>query len=726
MATKSGQIIGINWDGTLDPNFRWEVSDGTDGFIVRDIKYSSMIGGFSLVFMNGKVAFMPIHYNPEENGSNSPGIGKHPPQSPSSSAPQNAGKIGHRRTSLPNVSSRVLFVADVENGVTSCINHKYQIIAFGLRNNEGVICCIDEEHSLVVVTHKIILPANTFPESSVHSIGSMSCMQWSPDSMVLATSWEKGGFALWSVFGALLMCSLSWDFGHVEHFSPNAFVVSSLAWSREGYQLWLLAQESKEGSAVATGSLMQMSMAKSMLASNPSAVCCCRESLLLMTEDRLYLGVGTSSSEAPARNLTDRKVSMSNASDRSKDEAAEELLPSTNYSSKMECRQQPVEVGNQQWIVIQIPFSYLSTNWPVRLASVDKSGQSIAIAGRSGFAHYSILTRKWKLFGNESQEKDFEVCGGIVYYEQFVILSCYNIPESSFEIRAYPVTGRLDNTSMKICKVSSEILVMSIHGNQLLTLESDGTISLLAFTFPPSRRRESVSSKSSLNTDSCSLIHVSQISISNLVIPPECVVSIFLTSLHLESSATDSDSILVNVCGRVFLLERRAAAEPTEDDEDELPIVSYKAVSILASGVENIWVSPKDVKEVHSDRPHLTDSLWLSRGCNGMNVWLPLLPTPSEKVNPQSTAHNFMSKRIMLPINTHIYPLGEYVTLIVQTSCSPHRCSAVLFRDAVVIGAENDTLHWGKSCPINLPYSTISRTSQVYLHHILRELLKRK
>lgn len=620
-----------------------------------------MIGGFSLVFLNGRVAFMPIHYTPEENGQ-ATNAGKNQPHSPSSNGPQTAGKISQRRTSLPNVSSRVLFVADVENGVTSCINHKYQIIAFGLKNNEGIICCIDEEHALVHVTHKIILPANTFPETSVHTIGAMSSMQWSPDSMVLATAWEKGGFALWSVFGALLMCSLSWDFGHTDHWSPYSFLVSSLAWSREGYQLWIIAHESKTGSAP-TDSLMQLTMAKSMLASNPSAICCSRESLLLLTEDRLYLGVGTSSSaETQSRSLTDRKASVNYSSSRSKEDATEELLPSTNYTSKMECRQQPVEVGNQQWIVIQIPFSYLSTNWPVRLASVDKSGQSIAIAGRSGFAHYSMLTRKWKLFGNESQEKDFEVCGGIVYYEQFVILSCYNIPESSFEIRAYPVTGRLDNTCMKICKVNSEILVMSVHGNQLLTLESDGAITLFAFTFPESKRRESITSKSSLSPESLNLTPVSQITISNLVIPPECVVSIFLTSLHLESSASHSDSILVNVCGRVFLLERKSSAEPVpeEDGDDDLPAVSYKAVSILASGVENIWVSPKDAKELNSDRPHLTDSLWLSRGCNGMNVWLPLLPSPSEKVNPQTSAHNFMSKRIMLPINTHIYPLGEF------------------------------------------------------------------
>ena len=665
MSTRSGEIIGINWDGTLDTNFRWDVSDGSDGFVIRDIRYSSMIGGFSIVFANGRVAFMPIHYNPEDNSLSDLSrnkAGTSPPGSAPNGQTATAGKVNQRRSSLPNVSSRVLFVADTENGVTSCINHRYQVIAFGLKNSEGIICCIDEENSVVLVTHRIILPANTFPESSVHSIGSMCCMQWSPDSMVLATAWQKGGVALWSVFGALLMCSLSWDFGDVDRFSPNLFVVSSLAWSREGYQLWLVAEQTKQNSKHSLTSLMQMSMAKSMLASNPSANCCSREALLLLTEDRLYLGVGSPAS-------SEHRESSRSSRDRRKKESVkedEEILPSTNLTScKMEYRQQPVEVGNQQWIVIQIPFSYLSTNWPVRLASVDKSGQSIAIAGRSGFAHYSLLNRKWKLFGNESQEKDFEVCGGIVFYENFVVLSCYNIPESGFEIRAYPMTGRLDNTSMKIAKVSSEVLVMSVHGNQLLTLESDGTISLFAFTLPASTKRHSVSSSSSIDTSSMNLLPVGQIAITNLIIPPECVISLFLTSLHLESSNSSSDSILVNVCGRVFLLEREHLVP--DPSGGQVPTIAYKAVSILASGVENIWVSPKDALIANSDRPHLTDALWLSRGSNGMNVWLPLLPSASEKVNPQSSAHTFMSKRIMLPINTHIYPLGMYKFLLGMT-----------------------------------------------------------
>jgi hypothetical protein len=696
VATKGGELIGINWDGSLDPNFRWEVSDGTDeGFVITDMKYSSLIGGFSLVFSNGKLAFMPIHYNPDINAPGTTNSGQSNPSNPpntssgdnsrsSPSSTSNQKKITQRRSSLPNVSSRVQFVPDVDNGVTSCINHKYQLITYGLLNSEGLICIVDDENTIVVVTHRIKLPINSFPESSISSMGSMSCMQWSPDSMVLATSWERGGIALWSVFGALLMCSLSWDYGINQALeSSKLFIVSSIAWSREGYQLWLIAQSGQEASTnghphKSEDALMQMSMAKSVLASNPSSVCSCRESLLLVSEDKVYLGVGSSSSQT--------ENGINGSSEITKPRSGmieEETLPSTNSSSsRMEFQQQPVEVGNHQWIVIQIPFSYLSSNSPIRLACIDQSGSCVAIAGRTGFAHYSLLHRKWKLFGNESQEKDFEVCGGILYYESHIIMSCYNIAETAFEIRAYPRESRLDNHFMKVMNIPTEVLAMSIYGEKMITLSIDGSISLFGLNhrmrYSQSSRRESSGSTASSSStfsqsnaiNSFTLIHLNQIIVSNLVIPPECVISIFLTSLHIEEQPLQtipsnrdhhlhkSDSILVNVCGRVFLLERESEVNQMEGLVSlglNNPL-SYRAVSILASGVENVWVSQDKGSQDSSlkQRPHLTDALWLSRGCHGMNVWLPLF----KKSEEDKTDHNFMSKRIMLPINTHIYPLG--------------------------------------------------------------------
>lgn len=39
----------------------------------------------------------------------------------------------------------------------------------------------------------------------------------------------------------------------------------------------------------------------------------------------------------------------------------------------------------------------------VQFAAIDTAGQCMAVAGRRGFAHYSLFTRKWKLFGNITQ-----------------------------------------------------------------------------------------------------------------------------------------------------------------------------------------------------------------------------------------------------------------------------------------------------------------------------------
>ena len=97
-----------------------------------------------------------------------------------------------------------------------------------------------------------------------------------------------------------------------------------------------------------------------------------------------------------------------------------------------------------------------------------------------------------------------------------------------------------------------------------------------------------------------------------------------------------------------------------------------------------------------------------------MRVWLPLFPRNNEKL---------LQRRIMLPFLSDIYPL------------------AVLFEEAIVLGkfkctvteitshdsgAANDTVQYpGHADTINFPFSSLKRTCDIYLHQILRQLLRR-
>ena len=210
--------------------------------------------------------------------------------------------------------------------------------------------------------------------------------------------------------------------------------------------------------------------------------------------------------------------------------------------------------------------------------------------------------------GNETQEKDFEVCGGLLWCDEHIILSCFNAIDVRYEIRTYSHKHKLDNQFVRVAKVDNEVLVMSLFNNCLLTYLMDGTIHLFSLY------RKTHNQMSSLY-----ITHSNQIIISNLVVPPECVTLVVLTNLHFEATKGEL-SILMNICGRLLLLER----EPTTSAVNEKTNVKtnselnadilYKKVSILASGVENVWVS--NMTE-HSDRPHLTESLYLSCGSNG-------------------------------------------------------------------------------------------------------------
>lgn len=70
-----------------------------------------------------------------------------------------------------------------------------------------------------------------------------------------------------------------------------------------------------------------------------------------------------------------------------------------------------------------------------QFSAIDKLGQNIAVVGKFGFAHYSLLTKKWKLFGNITQEQNMIVTGGLAWWNDFIVLACYNISDRQEEVR---------------------------------------------------------------------------------------------------------------------------------------------------------------------------------------------------------------------------------------------------------------------------------------------------
>lgn len=130
----------------------------------------------------------------------------------------------------------------------------------------------------------------------------------------------------------------------------------------------------------------------------------------------------------------------------------------------------------RQWLVIPVPSTYSATNWPVRYSAIDSDGQNMAIAGRTGLAHYSMQSRRWKLFGNETQEKDFIVAGGLLWWRDYIVLGCYSIVDNADELRFYPREAKLDNKFARIVRVAAPVLLMNILQDQLITFGSDALV----------------------------------------------------------------------------------------------------------------------------------------------------------------------------------------------------------------------------------------------------------
>ncbi|XP_007568814.1 guanine nucleotide exchange factor subunit RIC1 isoform X2 [Poecilia formosa] len=687
VCTADGYLHVLHWDGlgsngrkaiclttipfSLDlQSARGGPSLDLEGVYIRSMEYCLTLDGFAVVLSDGRLGFIT-------------------PLSSSITA-----------------DLQGVWAADVTDGTCVAVNNKYRLMTFGCASGSVLVYMIDTTTGSMQLSHKLELTPKHYPDI-YNKTGAVKLICWSPDYSVVMVTWECGGLSLWSVFGAHLICTLGEDFAHhSDGTKKDPLKISSMSWGAEGYHLWVIPsrqerrkQEEDEEQDVEMISpphpslqagILQFHFIKSALTVNPCTSN--QEQVLLHGEDRLYLTCGD-----PTQ-IHSTADAHTNLHPRDGSPMHHPPNPDSSLSQGLSTL-----LGHKHWHVVQIHSTYLESNWPIRFAAIDTAGQCMAVAGRRGFAHYSLFTRKWKLFGNITQEQNMTVTGGLAWWKDFVVVACYNFTDQQEQLRLYQRSSNLDNAFASVTKLHSDTLLLNVFRDMVILFRADCSICLYSIE----RRNDGP-------TPSVCVELLQEVSMSRYIPHPALVVSVTLTSVRTETGislkapqqACMAESIMLNLAGQLIMLQRDRSGPQVRDKET--PAVNKKLLPfcppvVLAQCVENVWTTCRSNKK----KRHLLEALWLSCGEAGMKVWLPLFPRDHRK------PHSFLSRRIMLPFHINIYPL------------------AVLFEDALVLGATNETVLYdglqGSSEPLEalFPYCTVERTSQIYLHHILRQLLVR-
>ncbi|XP_033367251.1 RAB6A-GEF complex partner protein 1 isoform X5 [Parus major] len=641
VATADGFLHLIHWDGMTNGRkainlctvpFSVDLQSSRAGSLlgfedvyIRDMEYCATLDGFAVVFNDGRVGFIT-------------------PMSSRFTAEQLHG----------------VWAQDVVDGTCVAVNNKYRLMAFGCANGSVQVYTIDTTTGAMQFSHKLELTPKQYPDIW-NKTGPVKLIRWSPDSCVVMVTWECGGLSLWSVFGAQLICTLGGDFAYQsDGAKKDPLKISSMTWGSEGYHLWVIdgnssnmKPERNANNEAQQFGILQFQFIKSALTVNPCMSN--QEQVLLQGEDRLYLNCGDAAQTQSPRNTS---AHSEHNHSRERGPFSDGSLDSQGLSTLL---------GHRHWHVVQIHSTYLESNWPIRFSAIDKLGQNVAVVGKFGFAHYSLLTKKWKLFGNITQEQTMMVTGGLAWWNDFIVLACYNLNDHQEELRIYLRTSNLDNAFAHITKVQANTLLLSVFRDIVILFRADCSICLYSIE----RRSDGLNPTASIQI-------LQEVSMSRYIPHPFLVVSVTLTSVRTETGITLKMPQQLPFCAPV----------------------------VLAQSVENVWTTCR----INKQKRHLLEALWLSCGGAGMKVWLPLFPRDHRK------PHSFLSRRIMLPFHINIYPL------------------AVLFEDALVLGAVNDTVLYDclytqssarEHLEVLFPFSIVERTSQIYLHHILRQLLVR-
>ncbi|XP_058085999.1 uncharacterized protein LOC131233336 isoform X1 [Magnolia sinica] len=469
---------------------------------------------------------------------------------------------------------------------------------------------------------------------STEDTGSVSCIAWAPDNTAFAVGWKFRGLTVWSVSGCRLMCTIRQigissvsspmvKLNHNFKYEPLMGGTALVQWDEYGYRLYAVEERSSDR-------LLAFSFGKCCLNRGISGTTYVRQ--VIYGEDRV-------------------------------------LVVQSEDTDELEI------------LHLNLPVSYISQNWPVLHVAASKDGIYLAVAGLHGLILYDIRNKKWRVFGDITQEQKIE-CKGLLWLGKIVVVCNYVDSSNTYELLFYP-RYHLDQSSL-LCRkpLLGKPMVMDVFQDYILVtycpfdvhifhVKISGELSPLS---NPVLQLSTVRELSIMTAKN----HPAAMRFIPDPLPREGISENRFASTSGSSFGQPARCLILRTNGELSLLDL--------DDGHERE---------LADSVELFWVTCGESEE----KANLIEEVsWLDYGHRGMQVWY-----PSPGVDPFKQ-EDFLQLDPELEFDREVYPLG------------------LLPYAGVVVGVSQRMSF--SSCT-EFPCFEPSPQAQTILHCLLRHLLQR-
>jgi WD40 repeat protein len=258
---------------------------------------------------------------------------------------------------------------------------------------------------------------------SVEDTGPVACISWTPDNCAFAVGWKFRGLTVWSVSGCRLMCTIRQTGSNSASspmvkpsalkFEPLMGGTSHIQWDDNGYKLFAVEESLSER-------VLAFSFAK----------CCLNRGLSGTTYSHQVL-----------------------------------------YGDDRILLVQPDDADELKLLHLNVPVSYISQNWPVLHVVASNDGMYLAVAGSHGLVLYDLRNKRWRFFGDVTQEQKIQ-CKGLLWLGKIVIVCNYVESSNTYELLFFP-RYHLDYSSLLYRKpLLGRPIVMDVFQDYILVTYS--------------------------------------------------------------------------------------------------------------------------------------------------------------------------------------------------------------------------------------------------------------